>query len=262
MRRRIGIACMALGFGVWLSFVYTYVPFEGETLLLSELVCQLSGDKLGFGMGELLKFTLVMLPFLVFQAYMGTMLYRNYCTASVYVFSRIPKRLVWYRREVVALGVECLAYQLLVVLSAVVVSMRLPVILDGRGVELLIYRVAIWSMWTFACTLGINLLAIRFDSSVAFAAVVGVQAVFISLFTILAPLQEQKQEVLLETLKRINPVSCLVLGWHTSRFWEGQGIIYIQDSLLAVVVMAAVVTWIGARVVKNYDLLVSDVNGE
>lgn len=177
MRRRIGIACMALAFGVWLSFVYTYVPFGRETLLLSELICQLSGDKLGFGMGELLKFTLVMLPFLVFQAYMGTMLYRNYCTASVYVFSRIPKRLVWYRREVVALGVECLAYQLLVVLAAVVVSMRLPVILDGQGVELLIYRVAIWSMWTFACTLGINLLAIRFDSSIAFAVVGGVQAV-------------------------------------------------------------------------------------
>lgn len=261
MRRRIGIACMALAFGVWLSFVYTYVPFGRETLLLSELICQLSGDKLGFGMGELLKFTLVMLPFLVFQAYMGTMLYRNYCTASVYVFSRIPKRLVWYRREVVALGVECLAYQLLVVLAAVVVSMRLPVILDGQGVELLIYRVAIWSMWTFACTLGINLLAIRFDSSIAFAVVGGVQAVFISLFAILAPLQEQEQEVLLETLKRINPVSCLVLGWHTSRFWEGKGIIYIQDSLLAVVVMAAVVTWIGARVVKNHDLLVSDMNG-
>ena len=123
MRRRLWIVPAALLFGVWLSIAYVN-PYE-NTMSLSYLVMQLSGARgnftMGLNMSELLAFTLRLVPTLVFQACAGISLYRHYCTASVYIFSRIPNRLRWYGREARALAVQALLYQGLI-LGAVIVT--------------------------------------------------------------------------------------------------------------------------------------------
>lgn len=125
MRRWIWILPTAFLFGVWLSATYVN-PYE-SSLNLSYLVFQLGGARgdilLEFNMLDLLGFTLRIVPNLVFQAYAGTTFYRYYCTASVYIFSRIPERLIWYRRESVILALQALMYQGLILVSAVVTAM-------------------------------------------------------------------------------------------------------------------------------------------
>lgn len=105
MRRWIWILPASFLFGVWLSV--TFVNPYDSSLTLSYLVFQLGGARgdilLEFNMLDLLEFSLRLVPNLVFQAYAGTAFYRHYCTASVYIFSRIPKRLIWYKRESVIL---------------------------------------------------------------------------------------------------------------------------------------------------------------
>ena len=100
----------ALVFGLWLSWSYMN-PYGGVTTL-SSLVEQLSGSRGDFplepNMSELLSFTLRLLPFLVFQALAGISFYRHYCTASVYIFSRMPNRLKWYRKECALLALHTL----------------------------------------------------------------------------------------------------------------------------------------------------------
>lgn len=262
MRRRLWIVPAALLFGVWLSIAYVN-PYE-NTMSLSYLVMQLSGARgnftMGLNMSELLAFTLRLVPTLVFQACAGISLYRHYCTASVYIFSRIPNRLRWYGRETAALALQALAYQGLI-LGAVIVTavLRWEVVPDGAGWQLLACHWLIWSVWTFAFTMGINLLAIYWGSSGGFAALAGLQVVCVSLLIALKPFEEDF--ALLSTLKRVNPITCLILCWQTSRFAGGGGGIYLADSLALVLLLAAAVAAAGAVIVRRHDLLISDTDG-
>ncbi len=260
MRRRLWIVPAALLFGVWLAFAY--VDPYGGSIPLSHLVLQLGGgvDFQGFQMGELLGLTLRLVPALVFQACAGISLYRHYCTASVYIFSRIPNRLRWYGREAGALALQAFLYQGLILGAVLATSVICwEVVPDGAGWLLLAFYWLIWSLWTFAFTMGINLLAIYWGSSGSFAALAGFQVVCVSLLIALKPFEEDFAR--LSALRRVNPISCLILCWQTSRFAGGGGGIYLEDSLALVLILAAAVTAAGAVIVRRHDLLISDTDG-
>ena len=148
MMKRLLFLLLAIPFGVWLSF--SYINPYGGSITLSELVLQLSGARgtfaLNLNLNELLDFTLRLVPVLVFQALAGTLMYQYYCTASVYVFSRIERRTAWYRRELGALAVKAFAYLALMLLSALITALvRWHIIWDAAGVRLLLYHFLIWS---------------------------------------------------------------------------------------------------------------------
>lgn len=262
MKRRVWIVPMALLFGIWLSVAYVN-PYE-HSMSLSYLVLQLSGGRGDFGLGlnmsEILDFTLRLVPTLVFQAFAGIALYRNYCTASVYIFSRIPNRLRWYGREAGALALQSLAYQGMIMASVVVVAaLRWQLMPDGPGWLMAAFHWLIWSLWSYAFTLGVNLLAIRWGSSGGFAALAGLQLVCVSLIIALKPFEENL--TLLSTLKRLNPVTCLILCWQDSRLLGGEQGIWLEDSLMLILALAVGAMALGGIFVKQHDLLVSDTEG-
>ena len=262
-KQNIWLSPAALVFGVWLSVSYIN-PYGGATTL-SSLVEQLSGARgdfpLGPNMSELLSFTLRLLPFLVFQALAGISFYRHYCTASVYIFSRMPNRLRWYAKECALLALETLLYQALVLAAAIGVSaVRWTVTDVAHGLPVLLCHLLIWSLWTFAFTLGVNLLAIFVGSSTAFAALAAVQMVCISALIVLNRLEDNP--ALAQLVKRVNPITCLILSWQTSRFTPlGGGGIYLEDSLALVLILAAGVAVLGGYLVERHDLLVSHSDG-
>ena len=108
--------------GISLSVLYIN-PYGGE-ISLSEALLQLSGSRgdfpMGFAMTEMVSFSLRLLPAYLFELFFGIMLYRHFCTASIYIFSRYPKRVRWYFRECLALGGGALLFQVLLVRSAAV----------------------------------------------------------------------------------------------------------------------------------------------
>ena len=262
-KRNFWMLPAALIFGLWLSVSYIN-PYGGATTL-SSLVEQLSGARgdfpLGADMSELLSFTLRLLPFLVFQALAGISFYRHYCTASVYIFSRMPNRLRWYAKECTLLALETLLYQALILAAAIALAAVRWTVTDlAQGLPLLLCHLLIWSLWTFAFTLGVNLLAIFVGSSAAFACLAAVQMVCISALVLLTRLESRPE--LAELVKRANPVTCLILGWQTSRFAPfGGGGIYLEDSLALVLVLAAILTALGGCLVERHDLLVSHSDG-
>ena len=262
-KQNIWLSPAALVFGVWLSVSYIN-PYGGATTL-SSLVEQLSGARgdfpLGPNMSELLSFTLRLLPFLVFQALAGISFYRHYCTASVYIFSRMPNRLRWYAKECALLALETLLYQALMLAAAIGVAAARWTVTDvAHGLPVLLCHLLIWSLWTFAFTLGVNLLAIFVGSSTAFAALAAVQMVCISALIVLNRLEDNP--ALAQLVKRVNPITCLILSWQTSRFTPlGGGGIYLEDSLALVLILAAGVAVLGGYLVERHDLLVSHSDG-
>ena len=257
--KRLLFILLSVPFGVWLSF--SYINPYGGTIALSELVLQLSGARgtfsLGINLSELLDLTLRLLPMLVFQALAGTLMYQYYCTASVYVFSRIERRTAWYWHEFSALAAKVFAYLTLVLLTALLTAfVRWHIIWDTAGFSLLLYHFLIWGLWTLVATLAVNLIAIYLGSSAAFAVVAGFQVVCIALLMV-AKQFEESPDIYIAVL-RANPVTCLVLSWQQSRF-DGAGYgIYLEDSLAGLIVAALLVALLGAALVKRHDLLVNN----
>ena len=261
-KQNIWLSPAALVFGVWLSVSYIN-PYGGATTL-SSLVEQFSGARgdfpLGPNMSELLSFTLRLLPFLVFQALAGIAFYRHYCTASVYVFSRMPNRLKWYGKECGILALQTLLYQALVLATAVgLAAVRWTITDVSQGLPVLLTHLTLWSLWTFAFTLGVNLLAIYVGSSAAFAALAGVQVACIGALIALVPLIEQPE--LAQQFLRINPVSCLVLSWHRSIFPSSSYTLSVGDSLTFLLLAAVVVAAVGGWLIRRHDLLKTEMDG-
>lgn len=262
LKQNVWMLPAAVFFGLWLSWSYIN-PYGGVTTL-SSLVEQLSGSRGDFplepNMSELLSFTLRLLPFLFFQALAGISFYRHYCTASVYVFSRMPNRLKWYGTECGILALHTLLYQALMLATAVgVAAVRWAITDVSQGLPVLLTHLTLWSLWTFAFTLGVNLLAIYVGSSAAFTALAGVQVVCISTLAVLTRLEGHPDLALV--VKRANPVTCLILSWQTSRCSTLGGSIYWEDSLVLVLVLATVLTALGGYLVQHHDLLVSNSDG-
>jgi len=105
----IGVVC-----GVMLSFSRVN-PYMGQ-ITLHELVFQLSGSRgefvLGLYYGAMVDFAFLMLPFFLYQFYGGIQLYRQFCVASVYVFSRTTNQVKWYLTELWGLckGILCFRF--------------------------------------------------------------------------------------------------------------------------------------------------------
>lgn len=264
-------AVLALGLvcGAFLSVAFIN-PYFGE-ISLSELVLQLSGARsfiqMGTSLGYLLEYSEKQVPNILFELYIGTNLYRHFCTASVYVFSRTTDRLGWYRRECLSIAALALVFQAALLGSALAVALlRYTVVWDAAGAQVLAAHAALYFLWTFAMTLLTNLLAMAAGSELAFSSVFGGQAVLITLLAFLSLLEENLP--LYSLYMNVNPIARLVLGWHTfaieaceanGGFWQ---IVYAElsfpVSLCYIALVAVGITAVGAVLVQKHDLLAAD----
>ncbi|MCM1327739.1 MAG: hypothetical protein NC094_13715 [Bacteroidales bacterium] len=260
---RVAVVMTAVFGGLFLSISYVN-PYSG-VLSLSELVMQLSGSRgnlnLGFAMHELLSFAMRMAPDFIVEMYLGTLLYQHFCTASIYVFSRYPRRLKWYFQEVWLLGVQILIYQFFLLFVVVVVStLRVRVQFDIAGAFLLIYHLAIKSMWVFCMALGINLLAVLSGSDFAFLCVMSFQTFCITILGITDNVAEEAGAYLLQ----LNPMARLVLCWQSSESPVFHTVLNppfpwleMKDSLFWFMIFCIVMVMTGAVLIKRHDLLYS-----
>ena len=246
--KRLYVLLPAPLFGIWLSLVYIN-PYGGQ-ITLSELVLQLSGSRgsfpLGLSLTDVLTFSLRLVPTFVFE------LYRHWCTASVYVFSRIPGRRGWYLRQASGLLLTAALYQALLLAAALCTALlRWEVLFDLRGALYLGFHFGIYTLWTAGAALLVNLIAIFTGSSAAFTGLTAVQLVLISLFALF---KEPVYELL-----RLNPMSCLVLGWQGNRLLGDVTAMYMENSLIISAIMALAALVAGVVIVQRHDLIVSDM---
>lgn len=243
--------------GIFLSVSYVN-PYEGK-ILLSELVLQLSGSRGEFVLSyenalELVELAMRLLPDVIMEAFLGIALYRHFCTASVYVFSRCADRRKWYWKEMLSVGRDVFIFQGIMMATVIIAAVfRCQVQMDMPGVYLLACHLTLYFLWSYSMVVLINLIALKFGSSLSFSTVMAMQSIGI---------------VLLGAGKiamRINPIARLVLGWQRSFVPKVDSIqtsafenFYMEESLLVLAVINIVLLIIGAAIVKNHDLLISD----
>ena len=256
--------------GVYLSVMYIN-PHSGA-ITLSELILQLSGSRgsfeLGFSYSELVSFVMRLFPAFIFELYAGIMLYRHFCTASIYVFSRYPHRVKWYIGEACHLGGTVCIFQILLLAIAILIAVgRYELQIDHAGIVLTAYHFFIHSLWVYIMALSVNLLATYFGSSTAYAAVISGQLVCIVLLNLMDMLVRYFDGRLSYEIFLIwNPIAHLVLGWHGSNAEITDQVLtssYMQigldHSLMIFFLLGMIVTLAGAFIIKKHDLLVSDL---
>lgn len=259
----------AVAGGVYLSVFYIN-PYGGETTL-SEMILQLSGSRgdlvLGFSFLELASFAMRLFPAFIFELYAGIMLYRHFCTASIYIFSRYPHRVKWYISEACHLGgAVCIFHILLLAATILTTASRYTLPIDNAGILLLVYHFFIHSLWVYIMALLVNLFAIFWGSSSAYAIVVSAQLVSIVLLCLMDSLVRSFDGRLsYEYVLIWNPAAHLVLGWHGSNVEIVDQVIdssYLRadlnHSLILFLLLGVVITFAGAYIIKKHDLLNSD----
>lgn len=268
MSRREALPVLLMGIccGGMLSLAYIN-PYSGS-ITLSELILQLSGSRgefpLDFTVTELLSFSARLIPYLLMELYGGTGLYRSFCTASVYVFSRTSNRIRWYIGECLKMAGLILLYQAALTVSAAAAACsRYDVIWEKPGFVLLGVHLLLYGLWTFSMTLLVNILAILLGSSGAFAAAAAGQLAMVSGMAPLNLLENRK--ALFSVLIQVNPLSHLVLGWQFTACAPLDHVIHppwkvlpLSGSILYMTAIAAGVLFIGGWIVRGYDLLAAD----
>ncbi|MBD5466647.1 MAG: hypothetical protein HDR21_00670 [Lachnospiraceae bacterium] len=240
-------------------------PYQDE-IPLAELVLQLSGARGTFALGcsltELVRFMLCMVPNVLIVMVLGNQLYRHFCTASIYVFSRCPNRLAWYRNSLVPLFAHVLLFKVVFVAGAVLAAMpRCRIMVSRGGVLLLGAHVLIYLLWIFGWVLLTNLLAIGLGSSRAFLIVMTVQALCTASLAIIGVLEKkQMSQNVIERLLWFNPVAHTVFSWHqgapfTKELAESRYALNLGFSAVLLLLFDTAIVVLGGIFVKNRDLL-------
>lgn len=244
-------------------------PYGGR-IALQDLVLQLSGSRgefvMGLYYGAMVDFGFLMLPFFLYQFYGGVQLYRQFCVASVYVFSRTTNRVKWYVTELWGMCKGLLILQVVLQgTTLLVATLRWDVIWTGEGWLLLGIHVLLFTMWTFTMALGVNLLALIWGSNTGFLAVFALQAGMLAALCTGAKLESA--DPALARLLVLDPVSRLVLGWQSGGVFGLAGVLpaeyghvlTLSSSLVLLVLMTAAVVILGLVVIQKKDILVSNL---
>lgn len=268
LRRYGWYVAIAAVCGVLLS-ISSINPYGGQ-ITLQELVLQLSGSQgnfvMGLHYGAVVDFGFLMLPFFLYQFYGGIQLYRQFCVASVYVFSRTTNRVKWYFTELWGMCKGLLVLQVVLQgITLLVAALRWDVVWTTEGWILLGIHMLLFSLWTFAMALGVNLLALILGSSTGFLMVFAIQAGMLAALSIGQGIEPPS--ALLDRLLLFNPVSRLVLGWQSGGVFGLEGalpaeyghVLTLSGSLLLLALMTVAVVILGLVVIEKKDILVSNL---
>ena len=263
-----GYVVIAVVCGVLLSFSRIN-PYTGQ-ISLQELVLQLSGSQgeftMGLYYGAMVDFGFLMLPFFLYQFYGGIQLYRQFCVASVYIFSRTTNRMKWYFTELWELCKGLFVLQVFLQGTTILVALlRWEVVWTGDGWLLLGVHVLLFTLWTLTMALGVNLLALIWGSSTGFLVVFAIQAGMLAALCTGSKLE--LADPALARLLFLDPISRLVLGWQSSGIFELEGmlpaqyghVLTLSGSLLLLVLILVAVVVLGLIVIQKKDILVSNL---
>lgn len=256
--------------GIVLS--YTYInPFFGR-ITLSDVILQLSGSRgefpLGTSMQELMGFALRLAPNYIFVVVFGIIIYRHFCTASVYVFSRHSNRKRWYIKEISLLGLYSILFQVVVTVVAVIMAiLRYDVVINKAGMTLFLIHIVSYSLWFFCLSLFMNVIALMLGSNTAFICVATFQMLCITALGLLQTVKklEENKEFVYWVIT-LNPITRIILGWHkstneslASALFSKYDVLYFCDSLVVLIFLCCFIIVWGGFVISKHDLLAADI---
>ena len=223
------------------------------------------------------------LPLLLFQIFYGTMIYRHFCTASVYYFSRKTNRVKWFLPECAKLFLYAVAYTAVLLFSAVGIVAAFGSLQWNQGFwPLCIYYLATWSLFLFFTTLAVNVLSVLLTGSAAFLIVEAACFLNVLVYSVLDPLSRNAADYeppaymtpgyvepnfLKDWMWAIRPnfIANLNLSLHSHGLGVPEGLINTKDldfglngSVLYFFILSVVVLTAGCLIVAKHSFIESN----
>lgn len=171
----------------------------------------------------LISLTISFFPLMMFQIVEGTEIFRHFCVAGVYIFSRCAHRRTWFLREAAKVYATALLFA--------IVWLGSGSLLAYFGGHLVVetvfwiaypYQALVLSLWLFWTTMVINLLAVWLGSYRSTGAVIAFQILCAGLLALwqdegaLSLMPDGENLALHAGLLKCNPVAHLFLAWHSA----------------------------------------------
>lgn len=257
------ISCISVAI-IWGAFQALFFSGVSDEILLSDIVLAFSFSDVSIILVYLIELSIRFLPFFLFQILFGTYIYQHFCSASIYYFSRCHNRVKWFIKESAKLYVLAFVYPLFMIISGTTtVSITNQVVFNKQSFILLIYYVLIHSLWLFLTALTMNIVAIVLDSSYGFMMVFAVQMACVAMLLLwkdLWALQNTPDWTKYAPLLKLNPISHLILAWHSSSLLSvNEQINYLNinfnlnESVISFFLISIVVIIFGCFVVKKQE---------
>ncbi|WP_060664213.1 hypothetical protein [Bacillus sp. CHD6a] len=190
-----------------------FLSVKGE-VIFSDIILKFGFSEVSINLVYLIELSIQFLPFFIFQILFGTVIYQHFCSASIYYFSRCHHRGKWFLKESLKLYSYSLIYPLTMVgFATIIASSTNEILFDQASIILFFYYLAIHSLWLFITALLMNIMSIRFDSSIGFMVIVGFQLFCVSMLLLWEDVSLTNQSAF---FLKLNPISHLILSWHNS----------------------------------------------
>ncbi len=261
MMKNIKIICVALVVGIVCAGTGF---FKVESVPVSRIVLFNAFNGIEYYPQYISQFTYQYIPLFAFQIIFATHIYKHFCCASVYFFSRNINRIKWFSGEVLRLYVYAVMYLTVVsIAQIVVISMFSKIVLDNTTFIILFYYIVIYSLYLLFTTLAINILSITFSSNIGFIIVQGIILLAISTYFYLG--NYIKDDII--TKKAVlfiksNIIANLVFSIHSSNINKLNALINtvginfdMNFSIIYYMIICIVVIVFGAYVVEKYEFI-------
>jgi len=168
-----------------------------------------------FNTGYMVTLLMELFPVFIIQFIEGIGIYTHFCTGSDYYFSRQKNRKWWFFKESLRMGLRILCY-FVVYLT---ISFITPCFWFQTGIQLvelklLSYIILYFALYAFMTAIWINICSILLGSQTGLIIVYVMQLIFVALLLLF------ENRIPLEGigvwLLKINPISNIILRWHSS----------------------------------------------
>ncbi|MFQ9934064.1 MAG: hypothetical protein ACLRVQ_06490 [Lachnospiraceae bacterium] len=210
-----------------------------------------------FTSGHLVLLMQSMIPMFAFQIVYGVYIYKHFCCASVYYFSRQKNRTRWFIGESVKIIKYTAIFFASYILTAIAVT--IGVTGDSKVVgELCIYTFLYFVLYNFVFCMLINLVSIFTGSQNGIIITYGIQMASVFVLNVFND-KVQLTGIPLKLFK-LNPASNLVVSWHSSSGKLGKYInmfnidFDINVSLIYFFVLSLIITGVGGFIINKIDV--------
>lgn len=247
MRYYLRFMLVAAGCG---AFAMIYYIFPDKTISSAQLIDILAMVNVMDEPTYLNHITFLYAPMLFFEIFFGMYIYRHFCTANYYFFSRKNNRVKWFLCECIKLYGYALIYILSTILGAGIFAMCSKLVYyDALMWRECLYYVLIYASHLVAVTLLINVIAILTNSTIAFTIVELAVMTQIAVYSMSSKLFGGETGEF-KALK-YNPFAYLV-------FWVQQEYNRYVQGIVIYLVLVILVAMAGCIVVSRHDFIQSN----
>lgn len=260
MKKEAKKSLIAIFLGLTIIWAYFDTNRFNEPVPISSPLLEFGFGSIFFIVSYITLLMLKIVPQIVFQILYGTYIYKHFCVAHVYYFSRQSNRLKWLIKESTHLLLLDMIYHMLyIIIPCLLLILCRRAYIDNYAATLFLYIFIYEVLYTFIFTMLLNILAVFLGSQNSFLCIYFFQficAASLLLYESILSLQGAAKVFFM-----LNPISNMLIAWHSTSYQPMNQIINIlqlrfdiNQSIIYFIILSIAVILFGYFAINRTDI--------